>query len=168
MLGATSSQVALFCSRQRPSQPAQRHSSAAGALRDSVRSVGIDAEGAFAGPPAQFSASTNLRRLPSGIASRTSSGDFVAMMQGGAVDHQRAIDAVSQVALQPRRFVSQLTAAAAQLCERIDSTLDIRCELRQWHPRPSSRLAPVAPRAGVDALTSSSASAATATPTRWV
>jgi hypothetical protein len=38
--------------------------------------------------------------MPSSTASLAASGDFVAMMQGGAVDYQRAVDAISQVALQ--------------------------------------------------------------------
>ena len=35
--------------------------------------------------------------LPLVSLSRATPGDFVAMMQGGAVDHQRAVDAVAQV-----------------------------------------------------------------------
>ena len=39
---------------------------------------------------------------PSIIVSQPASGDFVAMMQGGAVDHQRAADAVAQVTFMRR------------------------------------------------------------------
>jgi hypothetical protein len=60
--------------------------------------------------------------------SRATPGDFVAMMQGGAVDHQRAVDAVAQVTLIifDCMVCVMLTFPPLQLCERIDSTLDIR------------------------------------------
>jgi hypothetical protein len=82
-----------------------------------------------------WNAITNMASpSPSIIVSQTASGDFVAMMQGGAVDHQRAADAVAQVTFMRRSsfpgIVSKLTITLSQLCERIDSTLDIRCARR--------------------------------------
>jgi hypothetical protein len=74
--------------------------------------------------------------LPLVSLSRATPGDFVAMMQGGAVDHQRAVDAVAQVVDHILLHRISLTIPRVQLCERIDSTLDIRHAI--LFERPSS------------------------------
>jgi hypothetical protein len=54
----------------------------------------------------------------------------VAMIQGGVLDHQRALDVVAQVASPSPLIAAALGRRAAdddaQLCERIDGSSDIR------------------------------------------
>ena len=68
------------------------------------------------------------------------------MMQGGVLDHQRALDAVAQVASPSLLIAAALGGRAAddgaQLCERIDGTLDIRhgtASSLLEHPRAQSQ-----------------------------